>query len=382
MKKIVIMMLHLQHGGIEKQTITLANELCKTHDVQIICTYSMRAQPAYPVNENVKIKYLIYDKPNRDEIKAAIKSKNIVGLLKQGVKAVKILFLKKYLMIKEVKNLDCDYVLSTRIEFAEMLSAYAPENVVTMTQEHLHNGSAKYVSKAKKAFRNLDYLLVLCDGSRENFSRWLKDNKKIKIVQIPNILNEIPSESAPLCGNRLVSVGRLHPVKNFKALIEVFALVRKRLPEAQLTIVGGGDEYEPLCRQVKELGLENCVKITGMVSAEEVRAYMLSSDIYVMTSHTECFPMVLLEASSVGLPLISFDVPVGPRSIINNGENGYLVDYPDEEQMAEKIVHLLKDREELGKLGSNAKKASSMYLADNIMEKWYEIFMIDGEEKC
>lgn len=382
MKKITILMLHLQHGGIEKQTIALANELCNNYDVQIISTYNMLKEPAYKVDDKIEIKYLIEDKPNREEMKAAIKSKNIVQMIKQAIKAIKILYLKKHLMIKEVRNLACDYVLSTRIEFAEMLSNYAPKNVVTLTQEHLHDDSDRYVTRAKKAFKGLDYLLVLCDGSRENFSRWLEDNKKIKIVQIPNILSDIPKESAPLCGNRLISVGRLHPVKNFESLIEVFALVQKKLPDAQLTIVGGGDEYEPLCRQVKALGLENSVNITGMVSAEEVKTYMLSSDIYVMTSHTECFPMVLLEASSVGLPLISFDVPVGPRSIINDGENGHLIHYPDKKQMAEKIIHLLKNREYLEKLGSNAKKASSMYLAANIMEKWHEIFMIDGEEKC
>lgn len=374
MKKITILMLHLQHGGIEKQTITLANELCKYYEVEIISTYSMKAAPAYPVDPRVKITYLMDDKPNRDEIKAAIRSRNPFALLKQGCKAAKILYLKHKLMVKAIKALQTDYVLSTRLEFAQMLTDHAPEGIITMTQEHLHDGSAKYIARAQKAFAGLDYLLVLCDGSRENFTRWLKDNQKIRIVQIPNILESIPAETAALSGNRLVAAGRLHPVKNFETLIDVFALVQKQIPDASLTIVGGGEEYDRLKAQAKALGMADKVTITGMVSAAEVKQQMLQSALYVMTSHTECFPMVLLEASSVGLPLVAFDVPVGPRSIIENGKNGYLVDYANKQQMADRIVGMLKEREALQKLGSNAKAMSEQYLASNIMPLWQQLF--------
>lgn len=374
MKKITILMLHLQHGGIEKQTITLANELCRHYEVEMICTYSMKAAPAYPVDPRVKITYLMDDKPNRDEIKAAIRSRNPFALLKQGCKAAKILYLKHKLMVKAIKALKTDYVLSTRLEFAQMLTDHAPEGIITMTQEHLHDGSAKYIARAQKAFAGLDYLLVLCDGSRENFTRWLKDNQKIQIVQIPNILESIPAETAALSGNRLVAAGRLHPVKNFETLIDVFALVQKQIPDASLTIVGGGEEYDRLKAQAKALGMADKVTITGMVSSREVKQHMLASDIYVMTSHTECFPMVLLEASSVGLPLVAFDVPVGPRSIIENGKNGYLVDYANKQQMADRIVGMLKEREALQKLGSNAKAMSEQYLASNIMPLWQQLF--------
>ncbi|MBQ7969192.1 MAG: glycosyltransferase [Clostridia bacterium] len=374
MKKISILMLHLQHGGIEKQTITLANELSKKYEVEIISTYSMLCDPAYDVDEKVRIKYLMDDRPNRDEFKSAIKSKNIAKIIRQGIKAVKILFLKRKLMIKAIKALDCNYVLSTRIEFAELLSKYAPKNVVTMTQEHMHDGSCRYIDRARKAFKNLDYLLVLCDWSRENFSEWLKDNKKIKIVQIPNILEEIPEESACLAGNKIVSAGRLHPVKNFRTLIEVFDIVKEKIPSAELTIIGGGDEYARLNTFIKERGLEQSVTITGMVSAEDVKKHMLSSDLYVMTSHTECFPMVLLEASSVGIPLIAFDVPVGPRAIISNGFNGYLVEYMNIREMADRVIEVLTSREKLKDFGNNAKLSSKQYLAENIMPQWYALF--------
>ena len=374
MKKITILLLHMQYGGIEKQTISFANELCKKYDVEIISAYSMKKKPAYEVNKKIKIKYLIDDAPNRAEFKNAIKSKNIIKIIKEAVKATKILYLKNALMKKEIKKLNTDFVLSTRIEYANLISKYSPKSVIKITQEHLHNDSNNYIRKVKKSFKNLDYLIVLGPGSKENYNKWLESNKNIKIVEIPNILEEIPTESSLLEGNKLVSVGRLHPVKDFESLIYVFSKVIERIPKVSLTIVGGGDECEKLKQLTKDLKVENKVEITGMVSKENVKNYLLNSDIYVMTSLTECFPMVLLEASSCGLPLISFDVPVGPKAIIKNGYNGYLIENRNKDEMAQKIVELLNDRKTLKEFGKNAKSDAIKYIPDNVMKKWYDIF--------
>ncbi|MBR2786963.1 MAG: glycosyltransferase [Clostridia bacterium] len=374
MKKVTILLLHLQHGGIEKQSITFANELSKKYNVEIISTYTMKTEPAYSINPKVKIKYLIDDKPNRDEFKNAVRSKNLIDIIKQAYKAIKILFLKNHLMIKEIKKLNTDFVISTRIEYANMLSKYAPDSVVKITQEHLHDDSTKYVNAVKKSFKNLDYLIVLAPGSMQNYSKWLVDNKKIKIVEIPNILEEIPKESSLLNGNNIVSVGRLHPVKNFETLIKVFKGVVEAIPNATLTIVGGGEEYEKLDNLANDLNISKNVKITGMLNKEEVKKYLLTSDIFVMTSLTECFPMVLLEASSCGLPLVSFDVPVGPKAIIKNGENGFLIQNRNEDEMTETIIALLKDREKLASTGRKAKEMSFNFVPEKIMGKWDEIF--------
>lgn len=373
-KRITILLLHLQHGGIEKQTITFANELSKKYDVEIISAYSMKQKPAYQVNKNVKIKYLIDDAPNRDEFKAAVKQKNIIKILKEGFKSIKILYLKNHLMKMEVKKIKCDFVFSTRIEYANILSKYAPDNVVTITEEHLHNDSKKYIKRVKKSFRNLDYLITIGKGSTDNYSKWLKDNQKIKIVEIPNILEEVPLENSKLDNNDIVSVGRLHPVKDFVTLIKVFEIVQKEVKDAKLTIVGGGEEKDKLNNLVNELGLKEKVILTGMVEKDEVKENLLNSSLYVMTSLTECFPMVLLEASSVGLPLISFDVPVGPKAIISNDYNGYLITNRNIDEMAKKIIYVLKNEEVLQDLGMNSKKNSYNYLPEKIMEKWYKIF--------
>ena len=355
-KKIVILMLHLQHGGIERQTILFANELVNKYDVEIISVYSMKTEPAYEVDSRIKIKYLIDDAPNKKEFLDAVRHFKVMSILKEGMKSKKFLKLKHDLMVEEIKNLDCDFVLSTRIEYAEMLSEYAPAGIITMTQEHLHDDSEKYVARLKNAIRNLDYLVALGPGSRENYEKWFSDN------------------ISTLSGHTLVSTGRMHPVKGFDDLLKVVKKVSEKIPDVKLNLVGGGEEYDTLKEQAKEMKIDDIVNMPGMVSGEEVNEYMIKSDIYVMTSHTECFPMVLLEASACGLPLVAFDVPVGPKALIREGYNGYLIKDRNIDEMADKIISLFENQEKMKELGRNAKENVNQYLPDNVMKKWYDIF--------
>lgn len=373
-RKIVILMLHLQHGGIERQTILFANQLVNKYDVEIISVYSMKKVPAYKVDSRIKIKYLIDDAPNKKEFLDAVRHFKVMLILKEGMKSKKILKLKHDLMVEEIKNLDCDFVLSTRIEYAEMLSEYAPAGIITMTQEHLHDDSEKYVARLKNAIRNLDYLVALGPGSRENYEKWFSDNKKIKIVEIPNILEKNSESISTLSGHTLVSTGRMHPVKGFDDLLKVVKKVSEKFPDVKLNLIGGGEEYDTLKEQAKEMKIDDIVNMPGMVSGEEVNEYMIKSDIYVMTSHTECFPMVLLEASACGLPLVAFDVPVGPKALIKEGYNGYLIKDRDIDKMADRIINLFENQEKMKELGKNAKENVNQYLPDNVMKKWYGIF--------
>ena len=85
-RKIVILMLHLQHGGIERQTILFANQLVNKYDVEIISVYSMKKEPAYEVDSRIKIKYLIDDAPNKKEFLDAVKHFKVMLILKEGIK--------------------------------------------------------------------------------------------------------------------------------------------------------------------------------------------------------------------------------------------------------------------------------------------------------
>ena len=91
MKKIAILASHLNFGGVESSIASQANALCDDYEVEIISTYKMSEEPAFKINDKVKITYLTDLKPNKEEFKTALKKKNIINIIKEGLKSLKIL---------------------------------------------------------------------------------------------------------------------------------------------------------------------------------------------------------------------------------------------------------------------------------------------------
>src|SRR5690606_10305641 len=135
--------------------------------------------------------------------------------------------------------------------------------------------------------------------------------KSNNLEVIPNPI-EIPEGKAALINLRAIAAGRIAPVKGFETLISVWKDVSAKIPEWQLDIFGDGepDYIHKLQSLIDDLKLGDRVFIRS--ATQDLRREMLESSLYLMTSQTECYPMVLLEAASIGLPVVSFDCPTGP----------------------------------------------------------------------
>lgn len=365
-------MLHLQHGGVEKQTISLINHL-NGYEIEVICFYKFDGIPAYPLNSNIKVKYLYDGEPNRNEFKNAISSLNPLRILKEGLKSIKILHSKKRLMIREIKDLDSDIVFSTRCEYADLISQFAPSNIKKITQEHNHFDNPEYGQKVKKYFKNIDVLIVMSEIAASLYRDWLSE-LSIDIVIIPNMLDEINHESSSLDHSQVVAAGRFHPVKDFLTLIDMMKCLHKLDGNIKLCLIGDGEQKKLIQERITLYHLEDVVKLTGMISSNSVQKYFLESDLFIMTSIHECFPMVILEANACGLPVISFDIDAGPKMIIQEDKNGNLIKNRDVNQMAERIHDLYQERATLLKMGKNAKAISNDYLPEKIIPMWIKVF--------
>ena len=373
MKKIKILMLHLGYGGVEKQTITMANYLADYYKIEIISFYKLSDKPAYYINPKIDIKYLYNGKPNKEELKESLKSKKVIKVLKEGIKSAKILFLKKHLIIKEIKKNDSDIYFSTRCEYGKLLSKYGSKKAIKLTQEHNYIETSKYKEEITKGYKNLSYIIVISKYHESLYNKWFK-NSDVAIKRIENILDSTTKECSKLNNNSIISVGRLNYIKDFISLIDVFYLAKKKNEDLKLYLLGDGEEKERITKRIKDLKLEDSVIMPGFVNSNEVEKYMLKSDIYVMTSISECFPMVLLESYDCGLPVISFDILTGPREIVKNGQTGYLIANRDKEEMAKKINSLINDKIKFQEFGTNAKKEAEKYRVTSIIKKWRNIF--------
>lgn len=373
MRKIKILMLHLGHGGVEKQTITMANGLVDKYDIEIVSFYKLTAKPAYPINNRIKIKYLYNGKPNREEFKKSLKSKKIFKTIKEGFKAIRILHLKKKLVKKEIVNNDADIYFSSRTEYGILLSKYGAKEKQKITQEHNYIEDNKYQKRIVKGYKNLNNIIILTKYQEEMYKKWFK-NTNIEINRIENILDNDSKEVSKLNNNAIIAVGRFDPIKDFSSLLNVMRIAVRKNPYLKLYLLGDGEEKDKLTKLISEYKLEKNVVMPGFVSAEKVKEYMLKSDIYLMTSKKDCFPMVILEAFNYGIPVISFNILTGPREMINSNYNGILIENRNCDEMAETINELINNPKKLKQLGKNAKKDSNKYLINNIIKKWLRIF--------
>ena len=259
MKKITFLVLHLNYGGIEKQVTTLANELCKKYEVEIISLYDiLDGKSFYELDKRIKVKYIFNYGPNKKEIIKALKKVKIITLLKELIKSVKILYTKYFGIRKIVNSLDTDIVISSRIEFSKQINR---NDIVTISQEHSYINNEKYIKKVKKSFSEIDYLVVMTNKAKEKYEEWLSDVKnKPEVVVIPNLIKDnIEGQVSSLNNNQIISIGRLEPVKDFYTLIIVFSVLVKKYPYLKLKIIGDGSEKEHLIHLITNNDLQNNV---------------------------------------------------------------------------------------------------------------------------
>ena len=189
---------------------------------------------------------------------------------------------------------------------------------------------------------------------------------------IPNPLSFKSQKRADASAHRVMIAGRMEYVKNFPELLQIWARVAPDFSDWQLHIYGDGWMLDALRDKADMLGIASQVIFEGAVSDMET-AYA-SSSIYVMTSHFEGLPMVLIEAQSVGLPAVSYMCSSGPRDIITDGKDGFLVELYDQETFAERLRTLMQDEELRRSMGQAAEVASHRYDLDVIMPQWLSLF--------
>lgn len=374
MKKISFLMLHLNYGGIEKQVTTLANELSKKYQIEIISLYNiLNGKSFYELEPNIKVKYIFNYGPNKEKILNSLKRFKLLTLFKELFKAIKILHTKYFGLKKIINNLDTDILISSRIEFSKQVKR---NDIITIAQEHSYIDDRKYIKKIKKSFKGIDYLVVMTKKAKQQYDLWLKEVKdKPEVVVIPNMIKENKDgQVSKLNNNQIISIGRLEPVKDFYTLILVFSVLIKKYSKLILKIIGEGSQRVELEELIKKCNLQKNVILTGKLKEEEINKELLKSDIFILTSKSESFSLVLCEAMNYGLPCVAFDVDVGPREIIQNGINGFLIEDRNLDIMIEKVEKLLENKELREKMGEAAKNGVINFYSSKVLDKWYKLF--------
>lgn len=221
-----------------------------------------------------------------------------------------------------------------------------------------------------------DKVVVMTEAEKEDWE--LGD----KVVCIPNMLASFPDvdhNNNPAC-HRVISMGRYAFQKGYDMLLDAWKIVEGKHPEWSLHIYGSRDggigEYDILNGMIKQSSLQSVVLHPA---TSDVFARYIESDFYVMSSRYESFGLVLIEAMSCGLPVISFDCKYGPGAVVKNGETGILVPQNDTEKLVDAIISMIENEEMRHMMGANARLESKRYLPENIMPLWHDFYKSLGK---
>ncbi len=214
--------------------------------------------------------------------------------------------------------------------------------------------------------KKLDQLVVLTKEDEEKLKLTHQN-----VTQIYNFSPLAPTVKAPLNQKKIVAVGKLDPQKGFDLLIEACRFI-KNWDGWILEIYGQGPDEEQLRSKISFYELEKHIFLKGIT--RKVEEVYHSASFYVLSSRFEGFPMVLLEAISFGLPIVSFDCATGPNEVIVNDDCGLLVEEGNTKKLGEAMQRMICSREEREEKSERAFQKSKFFSKDEIMKQWLELF--------
>lgn len=261
----------------------------------------------------------------------------------------------------------------------------------------LHDGSHKVLEAHFSKYKKVQYarkgLWGLADRWRlKREETWVKHYERFVVLTqedselwgglpnmmvIPNARTFETTETANLSQQRVLAVGRLDYQKAFDRLLDVWHQLGEKAKGWTLEIVGDGPLKKALQQQIAQLGMDNSVLLTGAV--QDIQSKYLSASILVMTSRYEGLPMALLEAQAFGLPVITYACKCGPRDLIHDGQNGYLIEEGNQAAFVEKLLMLMLDESLRKRLGEENKRMSEQYAEEAVMHRWHSLFQSLGK---
>lgn len=226
----------------------------------------------------------------------------------------------------------------------------------------------KWRTKAdEKLVRRFDRFVVLTNQDARDWGNI--PNMSV----IPNAAIPLSSEHSDCLSRRVIAVGRLDYQKGFDRLIKAWRLVMdKGLTDWHLDIFGQGEWKDYLNNIIHENNQGNYVTVNAPVS--DIAAQYTSSSLLAMSSNYEGFPMVMIEAMSCGLPVVTFDYKCGPRDIITPEVNGLIVPNGDIQAFADALARVMTDTEMRSQMGREALRVTERYSLDSVMKSWNNLF--------
>lgn len=360
-------------GGSERVVSNKANYLTREgYDVSIISVESTPNQPFFHFDSRIKFYSLGCDSIYKFKHRKTLKWFDIKRYKKPFLKRLKPI-------LEEIKP---DITISLFDEYTPYTYMVNDGSKKILEFHFAKHKNAQYLAKLEKnAMGRLitHYYRRKIYNITSHFDKFVvltEEDKKAwgnlkNIITIPNALTFIPEIHSDLQAKRIVAMGRFTRQKQFDILIKIWSKIADKYPDWKLSIFGNGDAKK-FTDLAEELGVSQSVEI--LAATKDVEGEFCKSSIYALTSKYEGFGMVLVEAMSCGLPVVSFSCKSGPSDIIRNGEDGFLIPPGNTDLFAEKLSLLIEDYELRHKMGEAGSQNVLRFTEEEVMPKWINLF--------
>lgn len=347
-------------GGMERVLSVCANALCQDVEVSIITIYQMGRPCYFPIDDKIRC----YD----------LGLENVANKKLLKNRMTDFLTGHHFDIVVSMGGIDMYYLPAIKDGSKKLVWFHFAIDVAKTAwsgpNPNLFKRIKAQIQTWKRIYyaRKYDKIVVLSKADLEAWKEY--SNKAVCIYNPVTVGNPVQSD---LSSKKVISVGRLSFEKGFDYLIDVWRLVAKRHKDWLLDIYGDGPLRDFIQQQIDELNLSDVITLCGRTP--NISEKYTQHSIYIMGSRTEGLGLVLLEASSCGLPLVVFDCPSGPREIVTDGENGYLIPHVgDIDAMAEKICLLIENAELRKQMGEKAQLMVDKFSPLKIKEQWINLF--------
>lgn len=357
-------------GGTIRASHNLGGHLAKTYDVELLSAFRRAEEPFFPFPPGVKVTALNDERPGA--------TRPLLRLLRDVLTRVPSALMHPADRAAEACNLWMDialvrklrgqtgFLIGTRPGFNLIAAELALPGLIAVGQEHMHFNAHVRPLRAsmRRRYRRLDALAVLTDKDLGEYQELLGD--QVRLARIPNAA-EIGGAKADLSARTVLAAGRLTAQKGFDMLIPAFGDVARAHPDWRLRICGRGHLREELEQLVADSGLADVIELPG---PRDLAEEMANASIFVLSSRYEGFPVVLIEAMSKGMAVVSFDCPTGPAEVVDDHRNGLLVPLADVAQLAAAIVEFIENEDLRRRCAAAAMETAASYTMDAIGREW------------
>lgn len=353
-------------GGVERILVDKMNSLVKMYhdDVYIITTDQGRHPIPYYLEPEVLV----------EDLNISFHSQYHFHGVQRLIFLKKNMNLFEELLTERINCYDPDVIVCTTAYYVHSL-VKVKRNIPLVVESHsiysytiCGKGFFKQIWEwlLKKNLKKADVIVALTEADANTWSKYYPH-----VITIPNMvhLNETGKFSDNM-QQKVLFVGRFDYQKRVSEIIEIWRMLQAKFPNWELHIYGDGILREELQNNVHE-HMDNII-IHKPTSA--IFDCYVNSAFLVMTSLFEPFGLVMPEAMSCGLPVIAYDVPYGPASIITDGRDGFLIKDNDRRAFAEKMALLMNNLELRQQMGKLAILSAQRYSAERIMPIWNKLF--------